>query len=48
MGFLHYTVQDTIKMLMLKGLNFPEAVEEVEQKLRTKLPEIILNTIKEG
>ena len=45
MSFLHYSVQDTIKMLMLKGLTKEQAIKEVEQRLKMKVPEVVLNTI---
>ena len=40
------TVQGTVKALMVKGLDFPEAIKEVEHKLKGRLPESILEVIK--
>ena len=40
-----YTIFDTIKDLTEKGLTFQEAIKECESKLRTKLPEEMLDII---
>jgi len=47
MAFIATSVQDTIKVLMIKGLNFPDALREIEHKLRTKLDEDTITRIKE-
>ena len=46
-GYLHFTVQDTVKMLMLKGLSFSDAIKEVERILHGKLPDEILSLVEE-
>ena len=39
------TIFDTIRILIEKGLTIQEAIEEVESKLRGKLPEHIVNRV---
>jgi len=41
LGFVHLSVQDTIKALELKGLSRKEAIKEVEDKLHITLPPIM-------
>lgn len=45
MGFIHFTIQGTVKSLMLQGLSREEAIKRVESILRTKLPESIKERI---
>ena len=45
---VYFSVQDTVKMLRMKGLSSNEAIKEVGHKLKGQLPEDILNRIKEG
>ena len=46
-GARQETVFETVRILLKKGMTVDQAIEEVESLLRGKLPEIIVDKIKE-